>query len=180
MAPLFAEDHRAQLMRQPRAFRRQASDCEGRRLVPSTRRRRRLLFEIAAVAAGRLSLNAPDARQRGPVVARECSCSALCVVGGSAAVVAGDDHETNPHWLCTKRAIERARDLLTRPGTDRGRQRDAPAFGSPCGAFQPQIRQDSGLIDVNGDLFGTALGSDMLGAHQRRPAPITGKPDQID
>jgi hypothetical protein len=35
------------------------------------------------------------------------------------------------------------------------------------------------LIDVNGDLFGAALGGDMLGAHQRRPATITGKPDEI-
>jgi hypothetical protein len=42
-----------------------------------------------------------------------------------------------------------------------------------------QVRQDSGLIDVNGDLLGTALSGDMLGAHQRRPATITGKPDEI-
>jgi hypothetical protein len=35
------------------------------------------------------------------------------------------------------------------------------------------------LIDVNGDLLGTALGGDMLGAHQWRPAWITGKPDEI-
>jgi hypothetical protein len=97
----------------------------------------------------------------------------------SAAVVAGEYPETNPHRLCTQCAIERARDLLTWPGTDRGCQRDAPAFGSPCGAFQPQIRQDSGLIDVNGDLFGTTLGGDVLGEHQRRPAAITGKPDEI-
>jgi hypothetical protein len=97
----------------------------------------------------------------------------------SAAVVAGADHEADPLWLCAKRAIERARDLLTGSGTDRGGQRDAPAFGSPCGALQAQIRQDSGLIDVNGDLFGTALSGDMLGAHQGRPATITGKPHEI-
>jgi hypothetical protein len=84
-----------------------------------------------------------------------------------------------PLWLCAERAIERACDLLTRSGPDRGCQRDAPAFGSPCGTLQPQVRQDSGLIDVNGDLFGTALSGDMLGAHQRRPATITGKPDEI-
>jgi hypothetical protein len=35
------------------------------------------------------------------------------------------------------------------------------------------------LIDVDGNLFGTALGGDVLGAHQRRPATITGKPDEI-
>ncbi len=32
---------------------------------------------------------------------------------------------------------------------------------------------------MNGDLFGTALGRDVLGAHQRRPATITGKPHEI-
>jgi hypothetical protein len=35
------------------------------------------------------------------------------------------------------------------------------------------------LIDVNSDLFGTALSGDMLGAHQGRPATITGKPHEI-
>jgi hypothetical protein len=35
------------------------------------------------------------------------------------------------------------------------------------------------LIDVNGDLFSTALRGDMLGAHQRRSATITGKADEI-
>jgi hypothetical protein len=35
------------------------------------------------------------------------------------------------------------------------------------------------LIDVYGDLFGTPLSGDMLGAHQRRAATITGKPDEI-
>jgi len=32
---------------------------------------------------------------------------------------------------------------------------------------------------MDGDLFGTALRGDVLGAHQRRPATITGKPDEI-
>jgi hypothetical protein len=32
---------------------------------------------------------------------------------------------------------------------------------------------------VNGDLLGAALGGDMLSAHQRRPATVTGKPDKI-
>jgi hypothetical protein len=37
----------------------------------------------------------------------------MCASHRSAAVVAGDYHEADPHWLCAKRAIERARDLLT-------------------------------------------------------------------
>ena len=32
---------------------------------------------------------------------------------------------------------------------------------------------------MNGDLLGAALGGDMLGARQRRPATVTGKPDKI-
>ena len=35
------------------------------------------------------------------------------------------------------------------------------------------------MINVNGDLLGTTLGGDVLGARQRRPAAVTGKPDQI-
>jgi hypothetical protein len=64
-------------------------------------------------------------------------------------------------------------------GPDRAAQRNAPAFGSPGRTFQPQIREDRGLINVNGDLLGAALGGDMLGARQRRPATLTGKPDKI-
>ena len=81
--------------------------------------------------------------------------------------------------LFAKRAIQRARDLLTRAGADRGCQRDAPAFGSPCGAFQPQIGEDRGLIDVHRDLLGTALGGDMLRARQRRASTVTGQADEI-
>jgi hypothetical protein len=88
-------------------------------------------------------------------------------------------NKANPFWSCTKRAIDRSRDLLARAGIDRARQRNAPAVGSACGAPQPQIREDHGLIDVNGDLFGAALGGDMLGARQRCPAPVTGQPDEI-
>jgi hypothetical protein len=32
---------------------------------------------------------------------------------------------------------------------------------------------------MNGDLLDAALGGDMLGARQRRPATVTGKPDKI-
>jgi hypothetical protein len=35
------------------------------------------------------------------------------------------------------------------------------------------------LIDVNGDLLGTTLGGDMLGAREGRPARVTGEPDEI-
>ncbi len=35
------------------------------------------------------------------------------------------------------------------------------------------------MIDVNGDLFGPALGGDMLGPCQRRPATVAGKPEQV-
>jgi hypothetical protein len=35
------------------------------------------------------------------------------------------------------------------------------------------------LVNVSGDLLGAALGGDMLGARQRRPAGITGKSDEI-
>jgi hypothetical protein len=35
------------------------------------------------------------------------------------------------------------------------------------------------LIDVHGDLLGSALGGDMLGARQRRAATVTGQPDEI-
>jgi hypothetical protein len=35
------------------------------------------------------------------------------------------------------------------------------------------------LINVNGDLLGTTLGGDMLGAGQRRPATIAGEPEEI-
>jgi hypothetical protein len=35
------------------------------------------------------------------------------------------------------------------------------------------------LINVNGDLLGTALGGDVLGARQRRSATVPGKPDEI-
>ena len=35
------------------------------------------------------------------------------------------------------------------------------------------------MIDVNRDLLGAALGGDMLGAGQRRPARVIGKPEEI-
>jgi hypothetical protein len=35
------------------------------------------------------------------------------------------------------------------------------------------------LVNVNGDLLGAALGGDMLGACQRRPTAIAGKPEEI-
>jgi hypothetical protein len=35
------------------------------------------------------------------------------------------------------------------------------------------------LINVNRDLLGAALGGDMLGACQRRPAAVAGKPEEI-
>jgi hypothetical protein len=35
------------------------------------------------------------------------------------------------------------------------------------------------LINMNRDLLGAALGGDMLGACQRRPATIFGKPEEI-
>jgi hypothetical protein len=35
------------------------------------------------------------------------------------------------------------------------------------------------LVNVDRDLLSAALGSDMLGARQRRPAPVTGEPDEI-
>jgi hypothetical protein len=35
------------------------------------------------------------------------------------------------------------------------------------------------LINVNGDLLGAALSGDMLGACQRRPPTLAGKPDEI-
>ncbi len=35
------------------------------------------------------------------------------------------------------------------------------------------------MIDVNGDLLGATLGSDMLSTHQRGSAAVPGKPDQI-
>jgi hypothetical protein len=35
------------------------------------------------------------------------------------------------------------------------------------------------LINMGGDLLGAALGGDMLGACQRRPATFDGKPDEI-
>jgi hypothetical protein len=35
------------------------------------------------------------------------------------------------------------------------------------------------LINVNGDLLGATLGGDMLGARQRRPPTLAGKPDEI-
>jgi hypothetical protein len=79
----------------------------------------------------------------------------------------------------TQRAVDGARDLLTRAGTDGGRQRHAPAFGSALRALQPQIGQDGRLIDVHGDLLGAALSGEMLSTRQRRPARLTGQPNEI-
>jgi hypothetical protein len=35
------------------------------------------------------------------------------------------------------------------------------------------------LVNVNGDLLGAALGGDVLGAGERRPAMVAGKPEEI-
>ena len=81
--------------------------------------------------------------------------------------------------LRAKRAIDRSGDLLARAGSDRAPQSNAPAFGTPGRALQPQVREYHGLIHVNRDLLGAALGGDMLGACQRRPAAVAGKPEEI-
>ena len=81
--------------------------------------------------------------------------------------------------LRAKRAINRAGDLLARAGSDRAPESNAPAFGTPGRALQPQVREYHGLINVNRDLFGAALGGDMLGACQRCPATVAGKPQEI-
>ncbi|HEY4830826.1 MAG TPA: hypothetical protein VIH85_28925 [Solirubrobacteraceae bacterium] len=54
-----------------------------------------------------------------------------------------------------------------------------PAFGSPCSALQAQVGEYHGLVNVNGNLLGAALGGYMLGADQRRPATVAGKPEEI-
>jgi hypothetical protein len=45
--------------------------------------------------------------------------------------------------------------------------------------LEPQVGKYRGLIDVNGDLFGAALGGDVLSAHQRRAPTVTRKADQV-
>ena len=81
MAPLLAEDHRARLTRVPRAFHRQGSDREGRRLGPSPRAANEpAVWNRRGRRGLGLSLNAPDARRARFCRRTRCSSSPLCVV----------------------------------------------------------------------------------------------------
>jgi hypothetical protein len=44
---------------------------------------------------------------------------------------------------------------------------------------ETQVGEERGLIDVNGDLLGAALGSDVLCARQRRASAVAGEGDEI-
>ena len=78
-----------------------------------------------------------------------------------------------------KRAINRARNLLPRPCVNRATQSHAPTFRRRRRVLEPQVRKYSGLVDVNGDLFGAALGGDVLSAYQLRAPVVAGKADQV-
>ena len=78
-----------------------------------------------------------------------------------------------------KRAVNRAGDLLARAGFDRAAQGKPPAVRRRGGFLKPQVRKYRSLINVTGDLFGPALGGDVLCAHQLRAPVIAGHADQV-
>ena len=82
-------------------------------------------------------------------------------------------------WSGPKRAINHSGDLLARAGVNRTAEGHTPAFGSHCRPCEPQVRKYGALIDVDGDLFGAAPGSDVLGADQRRAATLAREADQV-
>ncbi len=45
--------------------------------------------------------------------------------------------------------------------------------------FEPQVCEDHGLIDVNGDLLGAALCGDVLCTREWRTTAVTRQPEQI-
>lgn len=45
--------------------------------------------------------------------------------------------------------------------------------------FEPEVREDHGMIDVNGDLLGAALCCDVLGTREWRTTTVARKSDQI-
>ena len=71
---------------------------------------------------------------------------------------------TSPRWG----EVDGARDLLARACADRAAQRGLPSLGRHGTVVQAQIRENRGPVNVNRDLLGAALRSDVLGAHERR------------
>ena len=45
--------------------------------------------------------------------------------------------------------------------------------------LEPQICKDRGMINMNGDLFGAALGGDMLSAHQLHAPTVARDADEV-
>ncbi len=54
-----------------------------------------------------------------------------------------------------------------------------PALGGDQGLHQSEVGDHGGLIDVVGDLLGSALGSDVLGTSELRSPTLTREVEQI-
>lgn len=78
-----------------------------------------------------------------------------------------------------ERTVDRSRDLFARPGTDGAAEGGLPAFGSHRRLLYSEVGEHRRLIDVAGDLLGTALSGDVLSARQRRAPALSGEAQQI-
>jgi hypothetical protein len=75
--------------------------------------------------------------------------------------------------------IHGACDLLARPSADRGTQRHSPTVGGCGGTSQPEAGKDRVLVNVRGNLLGSALSGDVLCTRQLSPPGRSSERNQI-